>query len=84
MIHWEWKTVTYIALGYFSLFAICSVAMMSEIAVFNFYWTKNTVNFEKFDRVCVCGRGGGTMFVEKIIHDDTEISPLNYDHNKVM
>lgn len=37
MIHWEWKTVTYIALGYFSLFAICSVAMMSEIAVFNFY-----------------------------------------------
>lgn len=29
--------MTYIALGYFSLFAICSVAMMSEIAVFNFY-----------------------------------------------
>lgn len=33
MFHWEWKTVTYIALDYFS-FTICSVAMMSKMAFF--------------------------------------------------
>lgn len=33
MFHWEWKTVTYIALDYFS-FTICSVAMMSKMAFY--------------------------------------------------